>query len=219
MKKLLMILMIGMFLISFVSALDNLPTAKLNQEYLIKQTCASCSNINISVSNVNGFVLNNVEMINNGSGVWVYNYTPIVELRHDVNGIGDISGVDTNFVTYFEVTGTGKESASGIVIVFFSIIFILIFFFGLLYFFISLERVMHFDMDLIDTIIMMGAYLSMWIFYYLSQEYLSNLVINNLLELAIDVGAVTHVFLPLVGFMVSFIMTQLKFKQKSRITY
>jgi len=40
-----------------------------------------------------------------------------------------------------------------------------------------------------------------------------------MLETAISVGAVTHVFLPLVAFMVSFIMTNLKFKQKQRITY
>jgi hypothetical protein len=37
--------------------------------------------------------------------------------------------------------------------------------------------------------------------------------------MAISIGAVTHMFLPLVGFLVSFIMTNLKAKKKARITY
>jgi hypothetical protein len=66
---------------------------------------------------------------------------------------------------------------------------------------------------------MISNYLGLWVFYYVSYEYLGNAVMNDILELAISIGAVTHVFLPLVGFLVSFIMTNLKFKQKARITY
>lgn len=118
-----------------------------------------------------------------------------------------------------EVTLNGNEPAEGILVVVFTLIFIAIIFFGIIYFFKSLAHVMQFDMDLIDTAIMMGTYFAMWIFYYFSFEYLGNAFINDMLETAISVGAVTHVFLPLVAFMVSFIMTNLKFKQKQRITY
>lgn len=119
----------------------------------------------------------------------------------------------------FEVTTNGREAASGIVIVVFSIIFILIFAFGLYYFIKSLSNVLNLEMDILDCTIMIATYLSMWMFYYISREYLGNLFINSILEIAIDVGAVTHVFLPIVGFLISFILTNLKFQQKAKITY
>jgi hypothetical protein len=117
------------------------------------------------------------------------------------------------------LTLNGKEPAEGIIIVVFSLIFIAIFGFGLIYFLKSLAHLAQLDMDLIDCAIMVATYISMWMFYYFSFEYLGNEFINNILEIMISVGAVTHVFLPLVGFLVSFIMTNLKFKQKARITY
>jgi len=112
-NKLLLTLIIGMFLISGISALDELQPAKLNENYIIKQTCATCSYVNISVSNMDGFVLNNVVMSNNGSGVWIYNYLPLNVGRYDVIGKGDLSGTDTSFATYFEVTGSGFVNTLG----------------------------------------------------------------------------------------------------------
>jgi hypothetical protein len=117
------------------------------------------------------------------------------------------------------VTINGKEPAEGIIIVVFSLIFIAIFGFGLIYFLKSIAHIAQLDMDLIDASIMVATYLAMWMFYYFSFEYLGNAFINEILEIMISVGAVTHVFLPLVGFVVSFIMTNLKAKQKARITY
>jgi len=105
------------------------------------------------------------------------------------------------------------------VIVVFTLIFVLFIGFSITYFIISLGHVIELDMDLRDATIMISTYLAMWTFYYVSYEYLGNALMNDILETAISVGAVTHVFLPLVGFMISFIMTNLKFKQKARITY
>lgn len=130
---------------------------------------------------------------------------------HDTQG-GAISGL-------LEVTTNGKEPPSGIVIVIFTLVFILIFYFGLFYFFRALEKFATLEMDFQDTIILIGTYLSMWIFYYFCLEYLGNSFVNEILEITITIGALTHVFLPLVGFMVAFIMATLKFKQKARITY
>jgi len=129
---------------------------------------------------------------------------------------------DTDKVTEYEsvvVSLNGKQPAEGIVIVVFSLIFIAIVAFGIIYFLKSLAHVIQLEMDIIDAGVMMATYLAMWLFYYVSFEYLGNALINDLLEMAISIGAVTHMFLPLVGFLVSFIMTNLKFKQKARITY
>jgi len=76
--------------------------AQLNEPYIISQPCASCSYINITVLTENGVVLNNVPMTDNGS-TWTYTFTPNESVRHDVNGIGDINGIDDSFAFYFYV--------------------------------------------------------------------------------------------------------------------
>ena len=118
-----------------------------------------------------------------------------------------------------EVTLNGNEPASSGIVVVFSLVFIAIISFGIVYFIKALGHVIQFEMDIIDTAVLMSTYFAMWFFYYFAQTYMGNPLINNILEIAIDIGAITHVFLALVGFLVSFIMTNLKFKQKARITY
>ena len=77
----------------------------------------------------------------------------------------------------------------------------------------------EFKMDLIDTAIMMFTYFAMWFFYYFSKEYFGNPLVEDFLELAISIGGITHVFLAIVGFLVSYILSTLKFKQKASVTY
>ncbi len=127
--------LILLLLIVNVSAADILKPAKLNDTYTIIQTCASCTTVNITVSNVNGILFSNQNMSNNGSGVWIYDIVPNITSRHDIAGIGDLDGVDTSFVTFFEVTPSGKVATTGdsilyvlFTFVFFSIIVVLAFF-------------------------------------------------------------------------------------------
>jgi len=222
MKNIILSMLCMILLVSFASATSTLGTIKQGSCIEIPQVCASCTYVNLSVQYPNkSIAISNQAMTPNGAGLWTYNFCNTSQLgRYDVTGIGDLNGVDTGFsVLWFEVSVNGKEPAEGIIIVVFSLIFIAIIAFGLVYFLKSLAHVIQLEMDLIDASIMIATYLAMWMFYYISFEYLGNALINDLLETAISVGAVTHVFLPLVGFLVSFIMTNLKFKQKARITY
>lgn len=123
------------------------------------------------------------------------------------------------YVNSFDVTLNGKPIPSSFLIVIYTLVFIAVFYFGIIYFFKALEEFTLLQMDLKDLIILMTTYFSMWIFYYFSWEYLGNAFVNDMLELAISVGAITHVFLPVVGFMTSFILQKLKFKEKQRVTY
>lgn len=113
MKKIITTLLIGIFLITSASALDTLKPAKLNQEYKILQTCASCTFVNISVSNINGLIISNAEMTNNGSGVWTYDFTPTTTGRYDVTGVGDLNGDNTSFAASFEVSPSGLIGTLG----------------------------------------------------------------------------------------------------------
>jgi hypothetical protein len=203
-----------------IGAIESFGYLKQGENIRITQTCDDATYINItSISFPSSEIsVSNVPMSSLGNTEFYYDYNDTNQLgRYDIRGVSD--GCTNTFLTYFIVTTNGKEPAEGIIVVVFSLFFIGIVSFGLIYFIISLGHLIQLDMDLIDTTIMISNYLGLWIFYYISFEYLGNAVINNILELAISIGAVTHVFLPLIGFLVSFIMTNLKFKQKARITY
>jgi len=134
--KSFLFILILCFLITNVSAVDILKPANFNQSYTIIQTCASCTFVNVTISNVNGIIFSNEEMIDNGSGIWIFDMTPTVMSRHDVDGSGDINNVITSFATFFEVTPSGKVASTGDSI-FYSVTSLILFgFICMLYFFI-----------------------------------------------------------------------------------
>lgn len=109
-----MILLIMLGLTIFASAeINNYAPIKINECVTIKQTCASCSYVNFSLSYPNSSIaLNNQQMINQGGGVWIYEFCNTSQQgRWDINGIGDPSSVPTTFdVLYFNVNEYGIES-------------------------------------------------------------------------------------------------------------
>ncbi len=222
-KFLLIILLITILNVSMLQAnsATTLGVYKQGECIELRQTCADCSYINFTrVSYPDGTRAMNNTLANKEGSLFNLEFCNTQQLgRYIVEGIGDTEGVDTIFAYDFEVTLNGNPPPEGIVVVAFTIIFLLIFTSGLLFFFQGLEQAIKFDMDLYDVLKIWGAYFSMWIFYHFSQEYLGNHFINEISRLAISVGSITHVFLPLVSFMVSFILNNLKFKQKAGVTY
>jgi hypothetical protein len=108
---LICVLVMSLILISFVSAeVNSYAPVKQNECVTLKQTCASCSYVNVSVSYPNStLAVSNTGMTNQGGGVWTYEFCDTSQLgRYDVNGEGDIEGTATGFnVLWFEVTPQG----------------------------------------------------------------------------------------------------------------
>jgi hypothetical protein len=108
MKKTILILMIGMFLISLASAnIATLGDFKQGECILLKQTCASCSYVNFTrVSYPDGTrAMNNTQSIKDGS-VYELEFCNTDQLgRYIVEGIGDVDGIDTVFAYDFKVSG------------------------------------------------------------------------------------------------------------------
>jgi len=133
MKKLLICLMLGVFLISFASAsLDSLGTFKQNDCINISQTCASCTYVNISSisNNQDSNLALNVEMVSIGDGEWRYEFCDTEEIgRYDVRGMADLSTVDTGFAVYFDITYGGDSVSSSQATLYFILIMVLIFVF------------------------------------------------------------------------------------------
>jgi hypothetical protein len=219
-KKILLTIMIGMFLISFASAYDS---HKQNTDYELvasSNNATTCDVTYIKFPNGSKNILNQ-EMTKDGTTFYsTINSGNFSSLGTTCLGISCTDGSTSEVGSKcLDVSYNGKEKADGSVIVFYTLIFILIFGFGIIYFLKALAHTINLEMDLIDAAIMMSTYFGMWIFYYFSGEYLGNFFISEILETAISIGWITHIFLPLVGFLVSFIMTNLKFKKKARVTY
>jgi len=127
MKKLLLILLIGIFLFSGVNALDNQGTGTEGENFTFVQTCEDATYITLSTIQ---FPNRSVEIINTnmtsmGGGSFQYNLTDIVNGRYDLTGISD--GCEKTFATYFEVTPTGSNFDTSQGITTFSLILVLIF--------------------------------------------------------------------------------------------
>jgi len=216
-NRLMLVILLGMFLFSFASV-NAFDSHKQNTNYdltISHNTATSCQATWIKFPNGTQNILNS-DMTKDGTTFYsTISSGNFSNLGTTCFGLSCTDG-STNEVgsKCIDVTTNGNAPADGITIVVYTIIFILIFGFGVIYFLKSLTHVLDLNMDLIDTAIMMVTYLGMWMFYYFSSEYLGNAFINNILEIIIDIGWITHIFFPLIGFALSFIMTNLKFKKK-----
>jgi hypothetical protein len=110
MKKILLTLILGMFLLSFVSALETLGTFKQGEEIRISQVCSDATYINISsIAYPNSSVaVSNIEMTSAGSGEFYYDFSLTENTgEYQVRGISD--GCEGTFATSFEVTLSGES--------------------------------------------------------------------------------------------------------------
>lgn len=84
---------------------------------LLRQTCASCSFVNVSVVYKNETLLSEQSM-NRIGALWTYSFCDTEELgRYDVSGHGDLEGTDTGFsVLWFNVTMTGLDGITFLII-------------------------------------------------------------------------------------------------------
>ena len=219
MKKQVMILFLLLLIVPMLySYQESIGIVKQSEEVNLIQTCygATSGNITRIVYPDKTFAINSpVVMTKNGDN-FNYSFLNTSQLgQYLVYGI-----CDSQVWQYdFEVTPNGKEKPSAWIIIFFSTIFVGIICFGIIHFLKCLSYVVEFKMDLIDTATMMFTYFAMWFFYYFSKEYFGNPLVEDFLELAISIGGITHVFLAIVGFLVSYILSTLKFKQKASVTY
>jgi len=114
MKKLFLIMLLGLLLIGNIfplvnadfGTLDTQIPAKVNNSYIISQTCFDATYINISIINLNGIVLFNKEMINNGTN-WIYNFTPTKLGYHDISYLSD--GCSKSGTSRFLVSINGED--------------------------------------------------------------------------------------------------------------
>ena len=215
MKKIILMFIMGIFLISFANATSSLGNIKQGDCIDLFQSCPSCSYVNLtSMKYPNGSInFVNLEMTKSDIN---YNYTfcstnTTGEYFYTVKG--DKDGTETIETINFEVTPNGKENPSGIVIVIFSLVFLGLLFFATFSLLKMIALWKDLDVDILDTAKAFGIYFVLFAFYYLTKYYLGNLVIEDLTLIMIKVGAITHIFVPLTAFLTSMLFNPLRKKK------
>lgn len=133
MKKIFLMIILGMLLIATTLAINTLGTFKQEDSIRIAQVCSDASFITISsITYPNSSIaFANTNMTFAGSGEFYIDFNNTQQLgRYDVRGISD--GCENTFATYFEVTPNGLNLTTSSVI---ANGFVLILFFGLAIFF------------------------------------------------------------------------------------
>lgn len=133
-KNLFLFLMLGIFLINFISAIDDQGIGKEGSNFTFLQTCDDATYITLSTHQFpNRSVENiNTNMTSIGGRAFQYNFTNVVNGRHDVTGISD--GCSKTFTTFFIVTTTGflLETSESIIYIIILISYFILFL-GFLY--------------------------------------------------------------------------------------
>lgn len=222
-KKFVFILIL-IFLIGFVTAQNFIFqkgeyfTLEFPMTNVNLTPCMQCS-CQISI-----FYPNGSSMLRNSAGRNVLGFCQFIN-KSEVLGVHGVDlfftdGLDSGRTSFeFEVTLNGRPSPEGIIIIIFPLLFLILIIFSLIYFFKSLDLVINYNLDIINTTILVSCYLSLWILYYFSFEYLGNPTLNNLSEMALYVGGFTHLILPIIGFFICFVFNNLSAYKQNKITY
>ena len=100
-------IIILMTIMPLVSAeLNTLGTIQTGTCMTVRQTCSSCTGVDLSISYPNqSMAVIDTAMTDEGAGLWTYDFCSTAQVgRYDVLGSGDLEGVDTSFESlYFEV--------------------------------------------------------------------------------------------------------------------
>lgn len=150
-----------------------------------------------------------------------YNYSLNTSQTSDLGEYTSVvycSGNSDGFTTFtYEITENGKPNPSSSVIVLFIIMFSIILFYLVFILFYGISKFATFDFNLKDIAYNYGGYFALFGIYMLEPQYLGNADINSFLLLFIKIGAVTNIFLPLIGFAISFIKRRMEFKREENM--
>jgi hypothetical protein len=223
MKKLFLILLFGMMLISIVGVASAETTYtfgvfKQGQNVSLIQDCSSCTYNNITsiMSPSSSLLAANKAMTKNGR-IFNYTFTNTASLgNYIVTGIGDLDGEPTTWTYNFVISGNGKDEAGGGVIVLFSIFFIILVFITCYLAIYTIGHLMKLDFDLIDLAFDWGVFFAIIAMYFLEQFYLGNPGMEGYLLWFISIGGLMLVLVPIIAFILSITVGTLSKKSFSQ---
>ena len=201
-----------LFLIPLLSAETSLGLFEQSTDIELLQVCSNetnlCDYCNISsVKYPNSTIIfSDISMTQRTAD---FNYSLISNYtsptgKYFVNGVCGVGNQIEVFSYTFDVTINGNENPEGIVIVLFTILFVIIFagLIGLLLY--NVFHMIQWDFDAKDLIINVSTYISLFAIYILGKEYFGNSFFNDSLVWLIGITALTNVIVPIVAFVLTF---------------
>lgn len=167
----------------------------------IVETCSNCTYNNItSIAYPNStFALNDASMSKSGS-VYTYSFCNTSSLgTYSITGLNDLG----TWKDSFKITGNGNSDPSGIVILGFSIVFILILGYLIYMLVYMLAHIITIDYDLLDVGATVGGYFMLLGIQMLQKYYLGNPDITSWLNMFVQIGIWTHVIIPMFALVIS----------------
>jgi len=214
--KIFSIFFVLLFLVPFLSAetsIQSLGIFEKDTNIELLQVCSNstslCDSCNISsVKYPNSSIsISNVDMTKREAD---FNYSLISNYTsplgtYKVNGFC-MAGNELKVFSYiFEVTANGNEKPEGIVIVLFILFFTLIIVSLLSLLMYNIFHMVQWDFDANDLIYNFSGYFALFVIYILGKEYMGNIFINDMLIWLIGIAAVTHIILPVIAFVLTYV--------------
>jgi hypothetical protein len=153
-------------------------------------------------------------------GTNYFNYTLNSSQTSDLREYNVISrcvgGTSNGYSTFnYLISYNGKEPPSDFVKVLFILGFIALLTIMLITLMFMLGHFAKFDVDLLDVAYMFAVYFAVFATKYFNIAYMGSELIDSFADLFITTGAMTHIFLPLVAFVVSYFKRRLELKKEN----
>jgi hypothetical protein len=210
--KLFFILLISLFIINLVHASDisSLGTFSANSNITLTQNCVNNTYTNITSIYLTGNnpiqFLKNPASMTNSNGYQNYTFTNTSNIGdYIVTGICDQNSIPISWSYSFTITSSGNPQASGNIVLFFIIAFLILIgltFYLSLY---SLGHVINKDLDIVDLSLDWGLFFVILSLYFLENFYLGNKMMNQYLLWFISIGGIMLILVPFIGFIISLV--------------
>jgi hypothetical protein len=213
-KFLLIVSMIGLFILIGIfivkAEVQSLGIFKQNECVELSQVCSNCTYVNLTRVEYPNSTKSYFGKYMTKKGT-SYNYTFCSTENlgtYLIATCGDVDGEETCVVYDFQVTFNGNEKPTGIVIVFFSIGFLIVIGFLAYMFIYNLGHFIQMDYDLGDLIKNISAYFVLIGLYLLEIFYMGNEMINNIMVWIIGITGFTNVGIAFLAFIICFLAKQ-----------
>lgn len=209
-KKLIIILALILIITPMVFAEDlifrknEIANLQINCKSSIGSACSGDCSISINYPNKTEYIYY-AKMSNNG---YIFNYsmtnTSTIGLYTAIVNCSDTLTYGTKDFSFY-ITEMGKEKGGDLIIVIFSLLFIIIFIYFIYSIVNGLKHFIEKNMDILDLVKIWISYLVFWVFYILSLYYWDNEMAIDFLKLFIDMGLYTQIMIPFFAWIALFI--------------
>jgi hypothetical protein len=197
------------------------PIAKNTPHIIYFQTINATQTITSASCKVNLFDLSNNNIFNefgilSGDKYKVIldknNFTSIGSYPYIItcNTSGQTGGIDGNL----EVTLNGNDKPDSLLIIFFSIIFLMLLAGATTSLLNNIGHWVDLEVDLYDVALSFSIYFIVFAFYYLVKTFLGDTMIQDITLMMVYVGGISHILVPIYSLAASMIWNPLKVKER-----